>query len=76
MAITMEELKRTRDKVRKDFHSSNQPLRGIYLEMLRDINQAIEDREREDGSDFWMEDEEGGEPRCSGMEDYLGIEDR
>jgi len=72
MAMSIEEMKKIRDENWTKAMGSRGELRKAYLDIYSDIQAEIEDIER----DLEADGEGDGEPRCSGMEDYFGIEDR
>ena len=64
MTMSIEEMKEIRDENWKKAMGAHGELRRAYMEIYYSLQSEIEDSE---GS---------GEPDDSGMEDYLGIEDR
>ena len=72
MAMSIQEMKDMRDENWKKAMKSHGELRKAYLDIWEGIQAEIESIE----GDMEMDGEVLGEPRNSGMEDYLGIEDR
>ena len=72
MAMTITKMKELRDDAWKKSRKASGELRKAFMDIYFSIQAEIEDIER----DMERDGEILGEPRDSGMEDYLGIEDR